>query len=375
MSALQCACARDLVLMIYKYFLRELLFLADPEKAHGVALTLLRAGENSALLQKLASGIFNYSHPSLESTVCGIQFKNPVGLAAGFDKDCELTCILPRLGFGFVESGTLTPKPQPGNPPPRLFRLKEQHALINRFGFNNRGVEASAEYLKSLPQRPSALGLSIGKNSSTPPDEAPQDYADCVEKLFPYADYFALNVSSPNTPGLRDLQQNLAPILKSVQEKNRALADKYLLSPRPVFVKVSPDLSTEDLDKLAECCINHQLAGLIAVNTTVNRDNVPSTAPSQGGLSGQPLEKRATEMVRHLYRSFGTKLTIMGVGGIFSAEDAYRKILAGASLVQIYTGWIYEGPGMVSCVNRGLVQLLKRDGFKTLSEAVGAESK
>lgn len=352
-------------------FVRPLLFSLSPETSHKLTNRLLKiSGEFPPLLSLLEMG-FSFRHPALSFQLFDKKFLSPVGLAAGFDKNCELFLPLSAFGFGFIESGTLTPLPQEGNPKPRILRLQEEKALLNRLGFNNCGGDAARKnlrrYRKKVP-----LGLSIGRNSSTPNKDSSEDYLILMEKLFPFADYFAVNVSSPNTPGLVDLQYALSELLPALQEKNQELAQKNGSSPKALFVKISPDLELKQLERIAEECIQNQIQGLITTNTTTSY-NQKQGIPADWGLSGLPLKERSTKMIRHLFKNFGKKLYIIGVGGIFSAEDAYSKIKAGASLVQLYTGWIYEGPGLIRKINEELVQLLARDGFKNVQEAVGIE--
>ena len=294
----------------------------------------------------------------LKRKVFGLTFKNPVGLAAGFDKDAKLFNELGNYGFGFVEIGTVTPKPQPGNAKPRLFRLPEDQAVINRMGFNNGGAGAAAERLKHNRGHV-IIGGNIGRNKITPNDEAVNDYISCLKTLFPVVDYFAVNVSSPNTPNLRELQEKepLMALLKAVQAENKKLGYK------PMLLKIAPDLTEGQLDDIIEIVRETKLDGLIATNTTISRDGLTTPAHrvermGAGGLSGKPLKGRSTEVIRYLRKEMGPEFPIIGVGGIFTAEDAREKLLAGATLVQVYTGFIYEGPGMVKRICRGLIESL-----------------
>lgn len=359
--------------MLYQSFIKPCFFSLDAERTHEWVLQGLKFSQSVPLLKRWIANQFSFSHPVLEMDLIGLKFRSPVGLAAGFDKNCELREILPCFGFGFIECGTVTAKAQEGNPKPRLFRLPESEALINRLGFNNHGAEKIKDQMKKSSGRSVPVGINIGKSRVTELKDAVGDYLFSFESLYPFAEYFTLNVSSPNTPNLRDLQKDLSPLLSAIREKNRALAQSSQMEPKPVFVKIAPDLSTAELDLIAECCVQHQISGIIATNTTVSRDDIQLAQPIDGGLSGRPLEKKSTEIVRHLCKHFGKKLIIIGVGGIFSAEDAYRKIKAGASLVQLYTGWIYGGPSTICRINQGLVSLLQRDGLKNINDAVGVE--
>lgn len=351
-----------------------MLFCLDAERAHGFVFQLLKKSKNNSFLQKIAASEFCFLHPSLQFNLFGQAFKNPVGLAAGFDKNCEIFEIMPHLGFGFVECGTVTAQAQKGNPRPRIFRLPQEQALINRLAFNSFGADWVQNRLQSAARSQAPLGMNIGKSAATPLDLSAGDYLYSFEKLYPFADYFAVNVSSPNTAHLRDLEKDCSPLLAALQSKNEMLAQISRTNLKPIFVKISPDIAFADLDKISESCIQHKVAGLIATNTTPARAGIKRDAFIEGGLSGKPLESRSTEMIRYLYKRVGKKLILIGVGGIFSAEDAYRKIKAGASLIQIYTGWVYEGPALIPAINRGLASFLERDGLKNIREAVGVET-
>lgn len=336
---------------MYKLLIRPLLFLLPPEAAHHLVFRLLRL----PLLSKLLGWIYRFEHPALAREVFGIKFPNPVGLAAGFDKDARAYRQLADLGFGFIEIGTVTPRPQPGNPRPRLFRLPPDRALINRMGFNNEGVEAA---LRRLQRRPGRLiiGGNIGKNKATPNADAVKDYEIAFEALYPHVDYFVVNVSSPNTPNLRELQDKapLTALLDHIQSLNRR-------KPRakPVLLKIAPDLTDAQLDDIIEIVQATAIAGVIATNTTIAREGLSTpeagvAAIGAGGLSGKPLARRATEVIRYLHDKSAGAFPIIGVGGIFSPEDALEKLRAGASLVQLYSGFVYEGPALV----RGIKQVL-----------------
>lgn len=341
---------------------RWLLFLLPPELAHTVGMLALRA------LAVVAPALRARTHVAgLEMRVAGLTFPSPIGLAAGFDKDAVAVAGLYGLGFGFVEVGTLTPRPQPGNPRPRLYRLRTESALINRMGFNNRGAEAAARRLRRLRFRPAPLGVNIGKNQDTPLDQAAVDYVACAEILGGSADFLVVNASSPNTPGLRALQEpeRLRALLEAVRQK----------TPRPIFLKIAPDLTAAAIEAAVDTAIAAGAQGIICTNTTIERAGVPASqhAAEPGGLSGAPLARRADEVIRCAYRRAAGRLAVIGVGGVFTAADVYAKIRAGASLVQVYTGFIYEGPAIAPRLSRGLARLLARDGL-SLTDAVGKDA-
>jgi dihydroorotate dehydrogenase len=348
------------------------MFRLDPERAHRLTLGLLRRLAQMASVLRLCQRWRPIEQATLQIQVAGLHFPNPVGLAAGFDKSAIAVAAFPALGFGFVEIGTVTPRPQGGNPLPRLFRVPTDEAVINRLGFNNDGAMIVARRLKMSP-RWIPIGVNLGKNADTPLELALSDYRTGLERLFDVADYVVLNVSSPNTPGLRALQHatNLRALLSGVQDCNRDLARARQVGPRPLFVKIAPDLRPDELDDIVEVVQTCGLDGIIATNTTTSRESLRSTISEPGGLSGRPLRQRSTEVIRHLYRGARGEIPIIGVGGIFSAEDAYEKICAGATLIQLYTGLIYRGPGLPHRVRVGLMHLLERDGLTHLSQAVG----
>lgn len=361
--------------MLYP-FLRPFFFSLDPEQAHRVALTAL------TVLQKAgAAAVPPLSDPRLGQELWGLRFPNPVGLAAGYDKNALTPLAWSALGFGFAELGTITAKAQPGNPKPRIFRLEQDQALINRLGFNNDGAVAVAKRLtQTLPVgriHPIPLGFNIGKSKVTPLEEAVADYVESCERLFPFADYLVVNVSSPNTPDLRKLQEaeRLQQLLEALNLTNRRLAAQHRTSMKPILVKIAPDLSDEEVVTIAQVAQTTGVSGLIATNTTITRPaSLLTPIQQEGGLSGKPIAQRALAVLRLLFRTVEGKLPLIGVGGIFSAEDAYARIRAGASLVQVYTGLIYEGPFLPRRLARGLRALLARDGLSHLREAIGKEA-
>jgi dihydroorotate dehydrogenase len=336
---------------MYKIFIRPLLFCFDPEKVHYFTFSLIRFLNKILGFSGLFQALYEVKDARLEREVFGIKFKNPVGLAAGFDKDAKLYQELSNFGFGFIEIGTLTPVGQEGNPKKRLFRLKEDNAIINRMGFNNGGVQEAVARLKK--NKGVLIGGNIGKNKLTPNAEAVNDYEICFEELFPYVDYFVVNVSSPNTPNLRELQEK-EPLKKLLQtlESNKLQTTNH----KPILLKIAPDLSDEQLIDIIEIVNETKIAGVIATNTTISREGLQSVNKSEmGGLSGKPLAKRATEVIRFLSEKSNQSFPIIGVGGIHSADDAMEKLNAGASLVQLYTGFIYEGPALVQAINKKIL--------------------
>ena len=337
------------------HILRKLLFLFPAEKAHHLTFALIKLPGFSFF----ARLFYKMNHPGLKRTVFGLHFQNPVGLAAGLDKNALAYEEFGDLGFGFIEIGTVTPKPQAGNDQPRLFRLIPDEAIINRMGFNNFGVEAIKTNLLKRKRNGLIIGGNIGKNKTTPNDEAVNDYTVCFNALFDVVDYFVVNVSSPNTPNLRELQEKepLTHLLKTIQTLNQQKT-----SQKPVLLKIAPDLSNSQLDDIIEIVKSSGIAGVIATNTTVSREGLrtPHHAVEQigaGGLSGKPLSKRSTDVIRYLKEKSGSAFPIIGVGGIHTVEDALEKLRAGADLIQLYTGFIYEGPKLVKDINKKLIQL------------------
>lgn len=337
---------------MYKSIIRSLLFRFDPEKIHHVTFFLIRTLMKLPFIPALTRSMFRVDEPELEKELFGIRFKNPVGLAAGFDKNALLFDEFANYGFGFVEVGTVTPKPQPGNPKKRIFRLREDEALINRMGFNNDGADAIAERLRKR-KTDIVIGGNIGKNKVTPNEKAIDDYLICFNKLFEVVDYFVVNVSSPNTPNLRALQDKepLTRLLKTLQTEN--LKKEH---PKPILLKIAPDLTDSQLLDIISIVDATKIAGVIATNTTLSREGLRSEHSKEtGGLSGKPVKERSTEVIRFLAEKSGKSFPIIGVGGIHSPEDAREKLDAGADLVQLYTGFIYEGPGLVKRINKALI--------------------
>jgi dihydroorotate dehydrogenase len=343
---------------MYKALIRPIFFAIDPERIHHFTFSLIRL-LSSLGFGRLFRSMYQIKNSSLERDVFGLKFPNPVGLAAGFDKDAKLYKELSNFGFGFIEIGTVTPKPQGGNPKKRLFRLKEDSALINRMGFNNGGVDQAVLRLKENKQEESGndsprvlIGGNIGKNKTTPNEEAVNDYLICFEALFDYVDYFVVNVSSPNTPNLRALQDK-EPLTALLNTLNKANYKKS--NPKPILLKIAPDLTDEQLLDIIDIVAETKIDGVIATNTTISREGLSSENKKEtGGMSGMPLGKRATEVIRFLSEKSNKAFPIIGVGGIHSSDDALEKIEAGASLVQLYSGFIYEGPQLIKDINKAL---------------------
>ena len=337
---------------MYKLLIRPVLFCFDPEKVHHFTFSLIRNLSKIPGMTSLFRSMYLIEDKRLERNLFGLSFKNPVGLAAGFDKDAKLYNELSNFGFGFIEIGTLTPKPQDGNPKKRLFRLKVDSAIINRMGFNNGGVYEAVERLKK--NKGVLIGGNIGKNKITPNEEAYEDYKICFEALFDHVDYFVVNVSSPNTPNLRALQDKepLTNLLKDLQQANSKKQ-----KPKPVLLKIAPDLTNEQLLDIIGIVAATKIDGVIATNTTISREGLQSENKSEvGGLSGKPLTNRSTEVIRFLAEKSNKAFPIIGVGGIHSADDALEKLHAGADLVQLYTGFIYEGPKLIKQINKAILK-------------------
>lgn len=338
------------------------MFGLDAERAHEIGIKALEMGLASPFYSDARVDGFG------EIERFGLKFANPIGLAAGFDKNGVAVNQLASLGFGFVEVGTVTYEPQPGNPKPRLFRLPDDNALINRLGFNNDGAAAVAERLKTI-NRKCIVGVNIGKNKEVPNEEATENYLKSFDLVQPVADYVAVNISSPNTPNLRELQkaESLDELLGALTTRNQELGW------RPLLVKIAPDLTEAEIEAIVDTCLRHKIDGIIATNTTISREGLISNIDEAGGLSGTPLAKRSNEVISAIYRYSKGKLPIFGVGGIFTAEDAFAKIAAGASLIQAYTGFVYGGPTFAGDITLGLTTILKERGFANLDEAVGSD--
>ncbi|MBC3539941.1 quinone-dependent dihydroorotate dehydrogenase [Rufibacter sediminis] len=342
---------------MYKNLIRPLLFKVDPEKVHHLTTSALKTGFQLPLAKSITRGMFQVTDKRLERNVFGLTFPNPVGLAAGFDKDARMIDEFAELGFGFIEIGTLTPKPQSGNPKPRLFRLPQDGAIINRMGFNNEGVDQAVERLRNRKSNV-IVGGNIGKNKVTPNEQALQDYLYCFDALYDVVDYFVVNVSSPNTPDLRALQEKepLRDLLSNLQNRNQGKN-----RPKPLLLKIAPDLNQAQLDDIVEIAAQTQLSGVIGTNTTISRAGLQTqgqriTEIGAGGLSGKPLTSASTQVIRYLRQQLPEEIRIVGVGGIMTAEDAVEKLEAGADLVQLYTGFIYEGPALIKQINQRLLR-------------------
>ena len=347
---------------VWEKIVRPAMFALDAERAHELGMHALKLG--------VVRGKSSFTEfGSIERF--GLAFRNPLGIAAGFDKNGVAVNELAGLGFGFVEVGTVTFEPQKGSERPRLFRLPDDHALINRLGFNNEGAIVVADRLGMLAKAGPIIGVNIGRNKDVPNEDAVENYLATFETLHPVADYIVVNVSSPNTPNLRDLQktENLEELLKALQDMNEELGTI------PLLVKIAPDLSTPEIEAIVAICLSHEVSGIIATNTTISRAGLKSKEPERygnGGLSGKPLATRANEVIKTIYRHSKGSLPIIGVGGIFTAEDAFEKIATGASLLQAYTGFVYGGPRFAQEINTNLAAILKSKGFSSLDEAVGS---
>ncbi len=355
--------------MLYFHLLRPLLFSLPEEHAHHAAIWALKH-------RLIPAPACTFSHTLLQQTLWGLAFSHPLGLAAGFDKNAEAVHALFRQGFSFIEAGTVTPLPQPGNPKPRLFRLTQDDALVNRLGFNSKGADYFARRMKKPRDGTGILGINIGKNKTT--NEAARDYVALIEKFYEFGDYITINISSPNTPGLRDLQRKqalrdlLGPIMAA-----RAAQFRMREKSVPLLVKIAPDLSAQELENIAETALEMHVDGLIISNTTTGGRALLKSPEAKeiGGLSGRPLFEQSTHALRNMYRLTAGKIPLIGVGGIFSGADAYQKIRAGASLLQIYTALIYHGFGVVPHILNELTALLRKDGFLHISEAIGVDAR
>lgn len=337
---------------MYKSLIQPILFSFDPEKVHHFTFSMIKFMHKIPGVKTIIKNVYQINDSRLERELFGLKFKNPVGLAAGLDKDAKIFNELSNFGFGFIEIGTLTPRPQAGNPKKRLFRLREDNGIINRMGFNNEGVEVAVERLKK--NKGVLIGGNIGKNKVTKNEKAVDDYKYCFDALYDYVDYFVVNVSSPNTPNLRELQDKepLTDLLSTLQSLNNQKPKA-----KPILLKIAPDLTESQLLDIIDIVNETKIAGVIATNTTISRDGLKSENKKEiGGLSGKPLKNRSTEVIRFLAQKSNKSFPIIGVGGIHSAEDALEKIEAGADLVQIYTGFIYEGPGLIKKINQALLK-------------------
>jgi dihydroorotate dehydrogenase len=351
---------------LYNNIIRPLLFRLSPETAHELGIEAMKLGLSSWAAPAGKAANFG------EIERFGLKFKSPLGMAAGFDKNGAVVGQLGALGFGFVEVGTVTFDPQKGNEKPRLFRLPEDKALINRLGFNNDGTARVVERLKSI-ERNTVVGINIGRNKDVPNEEAVENYLKSFDLAVEAADYVAVNISSPNTPGLRELQkaENLEELLSALQKRNKELSGK------PLLVKIAPDVTESEIEAIVDICLALEISGIIATNTTVGRDGLLTgkdviESIGAGGLSGKPLQKRSDEVISKIHKYSGGKLPVIGVGGVFTAQDAFDKVAAGACLVQAYTGFIYGGPSFATDINSGLERILKEKGFETIDEAVGS---
>lgn len=337
--------------------LRSILFLFNPEFVHHTSFYFIKLLVLTSIGRWFCRKIYCIDNPELHRKILGLSFPNPVGLAAGFDKDARLFNQLESFGFGFVEIGTVTPLPQKGNPKPRLFRLKKDSAIINRMGFNNQGIEAVVARLRRKKSN-IIVGGNIGRNKETRNKEAKKDYEICFQKLFPYVDYFVVNVSSPNTPGLRDLQERapLVDLLNSLQLMNENKTNR-----KPILLKIAPDLTNNQLNDIIQIIFETKIDGVVATNTTISREGLKTNKEEinrigDGGLSGKPIKNRSTEVIKYLSKKSNKSFVIIGVGGIHSPEDALEKLEAGADLLQLYSGFIYEGPGIVRRINKAILK-------------------
>ncbi|MFC5700401.1 quinone-dependent dihydroorotate dehydrogenase [Cohnella faecalis] len=362
--------------MLYK-IAKPFLFRMDPEAAHHLIIDGMGGAAKVPGIKPLLSAAWGVkATPDLEVDLFGLHFSHPIGLAAGLDKNAKAVAGLSSTGLSFLEVGTVTPKGQQGNEQPRLFRLPPDEALINRMGFNNEGADAMADRLGKLGRRRIPLAVNIGKNKATPNENAADDYRACLQKLYPHGDFFVVNISSPNTPDLRALQHGdeLRTLLDAVNDEMEKQAQRHGGLPKPILVKIAPDNTDEQLAYMADAIVQSGMSGIIATNTTIGRDGLTHGNKAEtGGLSGRPLTNRSTEVIRAVYSLTKGKLPIIGSGGIFTADDAYDKIRAGASLVEVYTALIYKGPGVVKEIHTGLRERLKRDGFSRITQAVGAD--
>ncbi|SEM70688.1 quinone-dependent dihydroorotate dehydrogenase [Paenibacillus sp. OV219] len=363
--------------MLYTKLAKPYFFRMDAEKAHHMVIDGLHTASGVPGIPALMRTMYGVEKAKeLAIDLFGLHFAHPIGLAAGLDKNAKAVDMFANIGFGFAEVGTVTPKGQAGNDLPRLFRLPSDEALINRMGFNNDGADAMAERLAKDTKRRIPIAVNIGKNKTTPNELAHEDYRTCLQKLYTYGDFFVVNISSPNTPDLRALQHGdeLRLLLQTVMDEMNVQAKRAGAARKPVLVKIAPDMSNEQLAYTVDTIVASGVNGIIATNTTISRDGLQHpNAKETGGLSGKPVKERSTEVIREVYRQTSGKLPIIGSGGIFTAADAYDKIRAGASLVEIYTALIYKGPELLREIAGGLKDALRKDGFKSISEAIGAD--
>ena len=359
---------------LFRWFSRPLLALQDSEKAHARSLLMLRIASSNSLFRGCL-GLLYKPKKRLATTCFGLEYSHPFGIAAGMDKKAEALRGWASIGLAFSEIGGVTMIEQTGNPKPRMFRHGGDRALVNRMGFNNPGSKKIVQQLQRSGAQPIPVWANLGKSKITPIDEAKMDYSTTMNRLWPYVDVFVINVSSPNTPGLRDLQHgdHLRGILEACMNVNRTNSEESNASPKPLLIKVAPDLSKQELESIVETAMACGIDGIVATNTTITRPNqIHKVYNEQGGCSGLPLKEQSTEMIRHIYSYTEGKLPIVGVGGIMNAEDAWEKILAGASLLQAYAGFVFEGPGLTKSIVHGLHKKLKESDFNSISEAVGA---
>lgn len=359
---------------LFRWFSRPLLALQDSEKAHARSLLMLRIASSNPVFRGCLRMLYK-PRRALSTTCFGIEYTHPFGIAAGMDKKAEALRGWASIGLAFSEIGGVTMLEQAGNPKPRMFRHGSDQALVNRMGFNNPGSEKIVQQLQRSGAQPIPVWANLGKSKITPIEEAKMDYSTTMHRLWPYVDVFVINVSSPNTPGLRDLQHgdHLKGILEACINVNRTNSEASNASPKPLLIKVAPDLSKQELEAIVDTALACDIDGIVATNTTIERPNqTHKVYKEQGGCSGSPLKHQSTEMIHHIYSYTGGTLPIVGVGGIMNAEDAWEKILAGASLLQAYAGFVFEGPGLTKSIVNGLHKKLKESGFESISEAVGA---
>ena len=363
--------------MLWNWIVRPILFTLPAETAHHFSMRSFSLLARLPGVRQTFGACFSRQDPRLKVNLFGIDFDNPVGLAAGFDKNAEWFDILPSLGFGHIEVGTVTGEGQPGNDRPRLFRLKQDKALLNRMGFNNHGCDVAARSIARRTKR-SVIGINIGKTKKVELESAEADYLKSFSTLYAYADYFTVNVSSPNTPGLRELQgrDHLTRLLSSLSRENARIAESKNSEPLPILLKIAPDLTPEQLDEVVQISLENKLSGIIATNTTVSREGLvtPSNkvdALGNGGISGKPLTERSRDFVKQIFQRTEGKLPVIGVGGIMNGEDAWQMICSGASLIQVYSGFIYHGPGFVKSINNYLLKQLDSAGLDSIDQAIG----